>query len=440
MDGVCCIGLQPVHWVPDSHALCCSSCGVGFTIVVRRHHCRCCGAVFCDTCSNKRTVLPGWGYEKLVRVCDECYELEATHMPMLLAGHVFVKPGGDSWSRQRRYLRLSHDQTVLTWSPWHEGEESHEADESQHERRALASQLTCVTVSGEGSRSTIVIQIGETERISFEGRAENIAAWKGALCRLIAVIKQRKSYETLYGGDAGNAVFSPRTRAVNDPRVQQLLQERQDVLISTQQTKLRRRGAASGSAPAGAPAGAPAFEHDGLPPLLPPAAAPAAERSLGSVTGARASPPSTPLLQNPPPPPPRARHAQGTLLEAAPAPSPVAPILSAALEGGLAFASWATAGRNHPPSNGASNGAANGASNGASNNGHAVNGDHGAAAVPRRVMEEAAPLTGSPRERTSPPSPWSDKHRQFSGVGSQPAQPRTIPTHERTPNGLSSWH
>ena len=73
---------------------------------------------FCDTCSSGRTPLTGWGVELPVRVCDECHLLEVQQLPLLLAGDCFVKPGDWSSMRNRRYLRLSYDQSALVWAPW----------------------------------------------------------------------------------------------------------------------------------------------------------------------------------------------------------------------------------------------------------------------------------------------------------------------------------
>ncbi|XP_066588091.1 hepatocyte growth factor-regulated tyrosine kinase substrate [Prorops nasuta] len=52
----------------------CHRCRVTFTVVLRKHHCRACGQVFCGQCSNKTTALPKFGIEKEVRVCEACYE------------------------------------------------------------------------------------------------------------------------------------------------------------------------------------------------------------------------------------------------------------------------------------------------------------------------------------------------------------------------------
>lgn len=65
-----------VKKVTDALRRDCPHCDVLFTIRNRRHHCRLCGDVFCDACSNHRVTLPleGPEFEKAVRVCDFCFE------------------------------------------------------------------------------------------------------------------------------------------------------------------------------------------------------------------------------------------------------------------------------------------------------------------------------------------------------------------------------
>ncbi|KAL7491837.1 hypothetical protein ACHAWT_001100 [Skeletonema menzelii] len=60
--------------IPDILRLNCPSCFNPFSYTRRRHHCRLCGDIFCDACSNHRTVLPleGGEFDKAVRVCDSC--------------------------------------------------------------------------------------------------------------------------------------------------------------------------------------------------------------------------------------------------------------------------------------------------------------------------------------------------------------------------------
>jgi len=52
----------------------CHRCRVQFSTFTRQHHCRACGQVFCSKCSSKFCVLPKFGIEKEVRVCDSCFE------------------------------------------------------------------------------------------------------------------------------------------------------------------------------------------------------------------------------------------------------------------------------------------------------------------------------------------------------------------------------
>ena len=48
------------------------------TILFLQHHCRSCGQIFCDACSDNKLALPSAA--KPVRVCDNCF-------PILLEKH-----------------------------------------------------------------------------------------------------------------------------------------------------------------------------------------------------------------------------------------------------------------------------------------------------------------------------------------------------------------
>ncbi|CAH8622786.1 unnamed protein product [Schistosoma mattheei] len=52
----------------------CHRCKSAFTTFRRKHHCRKCGQVFCGECTSSRAILPEFGIEKEVRVCDLCFE------------------------------------------------------------------------------------------------------------------------------------------------------------------------------------------------------------------------------------------------------------------------------------------------------------------------------------------------------------------------------
>ncbi|RUS86393.1 hypothetical protein EGW08_005843 [Elysia chlorotica] len=61
-------------WVPDSEAKNCMHCSKSeFSMVNRRHHCRHCGIVACNSCTSKRWLLPEQS-TKPIRVCLTCYQ------------------------------------------------------------------------------------------------------------------------------------------------------------------------------------------------------------------------------------------------------------------------------------------------------------------------------------------------------------------------------
>ena len=88
------LSLQNPRWIPDEDKNECMICGVNFTFFNRRHHCRSCGWVVCDSCSRHRLALLRWlddnshfvetanvipgGYtassKVLRRVCNLCQE------------------------------------------------------------------------------------------------------------------------------------------------------------------------------------------------------------------------------------------------------------------------------------------------------------------------------------------------------------------------------
>lgn len=58
-------------WTEDSDVISCNLCQKEFSLIVRKHHCRNCGQIFCNECSSK--MAPITSNKKPVRVCDSCY-------------------------------------------------------------------------------------------------------------------------------------------------------------------------------------------------------------------------------------------------------------------------------------------------------------------------------------------------------------------------------
>ncbi|OQR83516.1 hypothetical protein ACHHYP_14609 [Achlya hypogyna] len=61
-----------VSWVRDEEVDRCMLCAVGFSLFLRRHHCRGCGDVVCASCAASRREV--YGLVGLHRVCDACLE------------------------------------------------------------------------------------------------------------------------------------------------------------------------------------------------------------------------------------------------------------------------------------------------------------------------------------------------------------------------------
>lgn len=70
--------IAPV-WVADELVSNCNSCGQSFNLIRRRHHCRNCGHIFCNPCSNHYVPLTQFGYNDPVRVCDLCFRSYPIH-------------------------------------------------------------------------------------------------------------------------------------------------------------------------------------------------------------------------------------------------------------------------------------------------------------------------------------------------------------------------
>ncbi|QSL67031.1 hypothetical protein MERGE_001418 [Pneumocystis wakefieldiae] len=70
---------SPPEW---SNSSICMLCRTRFTFKNRKHHCRNCGGVFCQSCSSKSRPLLYMGIIEPARVCDNCYS-EKTQTPTI---------------------------------------------------------------------------------------------------------------------------------------------------------------------------------------------------------------------------------------------------------------------------------------------------------------------------------------------------------------------
>ena len=62
------------EWQSDKDIKNCTNCEKLFALGRRKHHCRCCGRIFCDSCSPHKDELPAYFETKgLQRTCDSCH-------------------------------------------------------------------------------------------------------------------------------------------------------------------------------------------------------------------------------------------------------------------------------------------------------------------------------------------------------------------------------
>lgn len=68
------VGYVKPYWIPDNEAPACMGCSTKFNLIVRRHHCRGCGQVFCSSCCHYYIKLPYLSYKE-GRICKICVNL-----------------------------------------------------------------------------------------------------------------------------------------------------------------------------------------------------------------------------------------------------------------------------------------------------------------------------------------------------------------------------
>jgi len=60
------------YWMPDSNCHQCYECGLRFSTLKRRHHCRICGQIFCYSCCSQQVPGKIIGYTGYLRACTYC--------------------------------------------------------------------------------------------------------------------------------------------------------------------------------------------------------------------------------------------------------------------------------------------------------------------------------------------------------------------------------
>ncbi|XP_065877462.1 uncharacterized protein [Euphorbia lathyris] len=110
--------LRGSAWVVDaSH---CQGCSSQFTFINRKHHCRRCGGIFCNSCCQQRMVLRGQG-DSPVRICEPCKTLEEAARFELRYGNKNKAGRGSSRSTSKHEDQvlnqiLGNDEKKSSWA------------------------------------------------------------------------------------------------------------------------------------------------------------------------------------------------------------------------------------------------------------------------------------------------------------------------------------
>ncbi|XP_028973035.2 FYVE, RhoGEF and PH domain-containing protein 6 [Esox lucius] len=108
-DGVCDsgapLGSKAPIWIPDLRATMCMICTCEFTLTWRRHHCRACGKVVCQTCSSNKYYLE-YLKNQPARVCDHCFAKLQENSDRVASAA--LSPGGRSgaFSFSRKHKKI----------------------------------------------------------------------------------------------------------------------------------------------------------------------------------------------------------------------------------------------------------------------------------------------------------------------------------------------
>jgi len=98
-DGTGGTRLCPPTWVPDVDVAACFTCDKAFTFYRAKHHCRCCGRIYCHDCCGNRMPLPEYGYDEKVRVCNTC-AVEVNTMSEDKLAHAVSKVVDENWDEE----------------------------------------------------------------------------------------------------------------------------------------------------------------------------------------------------------------------------------------------------------------------------------------------------------------------------------------------------
>ena len=108
------------NWKPDSASDSCDSCDAPFSLLRRRHHCRNCGGLFCDACTQNRSQVPNLSSVESLRVCGVCsLRLGALYSAptSTRSSHHSQRAGSDMQVRNATIPSPKRSHSAITYSP-----------------------------------------------------------------------------------------------------------------------------------------------------------------------------------------------------------------------------------------------------------------------------------------------------------------------------------
>jgi len=93
-----------VGWVLNSETDRCLCCQNKFSLLRRRHHCRMCGDIVCNDCSQFRAIVDGLG-PFLQRICIECHEIQ---VQKAIREQIYEQKSGRSYYSEQIFPNLEN--------------------------------------------------------------------------------------------------------------------------------------------------------------------------------------------------------------------------------------------------------------------------------------------------------------------------------------------
>jgi len=184
--------LDEVEWKPDTEVNMCqaSDCTTGFSFMVRKHHCRRCGNVFCDKCMYK-TLVPRLLYNDPQRVCKACKEtcdFELTFftkmIPVLRSGGKFdVTHDGNAVGPL--FVSLSADNTVVRFTA---------TTKKDAEDRLAPLKVQTIHVLDDKDKTTVSLKTKEEGTFTLKTEDKKLAQqWRKATRHVVKILHPKSA-------------------------------------------------------------------------------------------------------------------------------------------------------------------------------------------------------------------------------------------------------